>query len=153
MSHNHKSNNRNRIQRGASLVVVLILLVIVAGLGISAVQMSIMGERSARNDRDYQIAWQSSEAAMMDAEFDMRGPGTASRMGVFVKNDSMSFVENCGTTGNSKGLCLPKITGKPIWLAVDFTATTSPSAEFGDFTSRSFDAGDLGLKPKRNHDT
>ena len=149
MSHNHKSNNRNRIQRGASLVVVLILLVIVAGLGISAVQMSIMGERSARNDRDYQIAWQSSEAAMMDAEFDMRGPGTASRMGVFVKNDSMSFVEDCGTTGNSKGLCLPKITGKPIWLAVDFTATTSPSAEFGDFTSRSFDAGNLGLKPKK----
>ena len=31
----------------------MVLLVVIAGLGFAAVQFSLMGERSARNDRDY----------------------------------------------------------------------------------------------------
>lgn len=132
---------------GASLIIVLILLVIIAGIGISAVQISIMSERGARNDRDYQIAWQASEAALMDAEYDMRGPGTATRKDVFALNNSQDFVAGCGITGKSKGLCTLSPSGMPTWLAVDFTSSTSPSTEFGDFTSRAFDAGTAGLKP------
>ncbi len=75
-------------QRGVSLIVVLILLVIISILGIGAAQLSMMGERGSRNERDLQIAWQGAEAGLMDAEFDMRGPGTSNRMGVFTKNDS-----------------------------------------------------------------
>ena len=36
--------------------------------------MAMLGERSTRNERDYQVAWQAAEAALMDAQFDIRGP-------------------------------------------------------------------------------
>lgn len=62
---------KNNYQRGVSLIVVLLILVIVSILGVSGVQISMMAEKSARNSRDYQIAWQASEAALVDAEFDI----------------------------------------------------------------------------------
>lgn len=135
--------------QGSSLIIVLILLVIVSILGIGAVQISIMGERSARNDRDYQIAWQGSEAGLMDAEFDIRGPNTSagSRLAMFADDNPMNFVADCGSNGS--GLCQPALTGKPVWLATDFTDASSSahSAELGTFTGRSFDAGNSGIKP------
>lgn len=61
----------------------------------------------------------------------------------------MNFVEDCGSSGTSKGLCLPKYAGKPVWLAVDFTSSSSASAEFGDFTGRDFAAGSAGISPRK----
>ena len=66
-------SNKSSDQKGASLIVVLLILVIASILGVSAIQISMMAEKSARNDRDYQIAWQASEAALVDAEFDIEG--------------------------------------------------------------------------------
>jgi type IV pilus assembly protein PilX len=131
-------------------MVVLILLVIVSILGLSAAQVALMGERGTRNDRDRQIAWQAAEAALMDAEFDMRGPGTASRKDIFRTGNSFEAITGCSNSGNSKGLCQTSKTDKPVWVAVDFTTKNSPSAEFGDFTGRTFDAGSSGLKPARS---
>lgn len=130
----------------------MILLVIVSLLGIGAAQISLMGERGTRNDRDYQVAWQGAEAALMDAEFDIRGPGTAKRATVFTKNDSSAFVMGaCGSSAdNSKGLCDPElVTGKPLWLTVDFAATSPAAAEYGEFTERTFPSGSAGLKPAK----
>lgn len=138
-------------QRGASLIMVMLILIVVSILGVGAAQIAILGERSARNDRDYQVAWQSAEAALLDAEFDIRGDTgiTATRKDVFTANNQIAFVEGCGTSGNSKGLCLPTVVGKPVWLQIDFAAASTPTAEFGQFTGRSFDAGGLGVKPVR----
>ena len=140
-----------RQQAGASLIIVLILLGVMMALGAGAVQLSMMGERSARNDRDYQVAWQASEAALVDAELDIdiKNAGTSTRMGSFTENNSIDFLANCGSSGVNKGLCLPNQTGKPVWLAVDFSATDSPSVELGDFTSSEFDSGTSGLKPRK----
>lgn len=144
---------RNRPQRGASLIMVMLILIVVSILGVGAAQIAVLGERSARNDRDYQVAWQSAEAALIDAEFDIRGDSglstTNARTAVFSANDQIAFVDGCGTTGNSKGLCLPTVTGKPVWLAVDFASANSPSVPLGQFTSRTFDAGGLGVKPSQ----
>lgn len=138
--------------QGVSLIVVMVLLVVIAGLGFSAVQISIMGERSARNDRDYQVAWQGAEAALMDAEFDIRGPNSSgsARMGSFTTNNLTDFVAACGSSGPSKGLCMPAVSGKPVWLTVDFTDTSNsaPTAEFGNFTGRGFASGSSGLMPR-----
>jgi type IV pilus assembly protein PilX len=134
-----------------SLIVVLTLLIVISMLGLGSARLALMGERGARNDRDYQVAWQSAEAALMDAEFDMRGPGTATRKDVFTPDNLSDFGEGCGSSssGNLRGLCLPSASGKPAWLTVDLTASNSSSVEFGAFTGRSFDAGSTGLKPAK----
>lgn len=132
-------------ERGASLIVVMLLLVIVSILGISGVQISMMAERGTRNDRDTQIAWQSTEAALMDAEFDILGQPTSSstkRNSIFKRGstDIAKFVQDCGTSGNTIGLCALNATGKPAWLAVDFTITANnaPTTVFGKYTGRTF---------------
>lgn len=139
-------------QRGASLIMVLIVLTIVSLLGIAGIQISLMSERGARNDRDQQMAWQSAEAALVDAENDLYGPGTSTRRSTFTPGTNLlAFVDGCGTTGNSQGLCTLVSSGKPSWLtsSFDFTATsaTAPSAVYGQFTGRTFAAGSVGAQP------
>jgi type IV pilus assembly protein PilX len=139
-------------QRGASLIMVMLILIIVSILGAGGAQIALMSERGARNDRDLQLAWQSAEAALKDAELDIRPStptATALRKDLFTLNSTLGFVPGCGTTGTSKGLCQPSIVGKPVWLSADLAGITSSptSAEFGEFTGRAFDAGGLGVKP------
>ena len=148
MRRNHPYQYR---QRGMSLIVVLMLLAITMVLGIGAIQLSLMGEKSARNDRDYQIAWQASEAGLMDAEFDIdaKDAATSTRSSTFTTGNALAFLDGCGTSGTSKGLCLPASSGKPVWLSVDLASTSSAAVVYGTFTNRSFDAGNSGLKPKQ----
>lgn len=138
-------------QRGVSLIIVLLLLVIVSILGVGAAQIATMGERSSRNDRDMQVAWQSAEAALMDAEFDIHGPAPSSRQAVFTNMaNTNAFVSGCGDSGNSKGLCTLVTTDKPAWLTVDFNATeNAKTVAFGDFTGRTFPSGKLGIQPAK----
>ena len=147
----HTSPFRPIDQRGVSLVIVLLLLVIVSIIGVGAAQIATMGERSSRNDRDMQVAWQSAEAALMDAEFDIHGPNTSSskRQAVFTNMaNTNAFVSGCGSSGTSKGLCTLEATAQPAWLSVDFTATNSArTVAYGDFTGRSFPAGTTGIQP------
>lgn len=139
-----------RSERGMSLVVVLILLAITMVLGIGAVQLSLMGEKSARNDREYQIAWQASEAGLGDAELDLdaTNAGTSSRAAIFASNSALNFFDGCGTEGNTQGLCLPTNSGQPIWLSADLASSKGPGVAYGSFTNRSFAAGNTGLKPR-----
>jgi type IV pilus assembly protein PilX len=127
---------------------VMMILVVVSILGVAGVQLALMSEKGARNDRDMQMAWQSAEAALQDSEFDMRGPGTSTRQGTFANNTKSEFLPGCGSasSGNSKGLCTPSAFGKAVWLTTDFAASNSPTAEFGDFTGRAFDAGSTGIR-------
>lgn len=140
-------------QAGASLIMVMIILTIVSILGIAGIQISMMSERGARNDRDQQIAWQSAEAALMDAEIDMFGPGASTRrVGTFTPQTNLNaFIDGCGASGNSVGLCTIVSAGKPAWLKVPFTLTgsTAPTTEFGTFTGRSFAAGGIGIQPTK----
>lgn len=147
---------KNNDQRGVSLIIVLLILVIVSILGVSGVQISMMAEKSARNDRDYQIAWQSSEAALVDAEFDIEGlPASATnkRKTIFKlgQTDISKFINGCGTSSPSTGLCALNETGKPAWLTVDFTNSENNASTiaFGTFTGRSFPAGGAGIQPSK----
>ena len=142
--------------RGASLIVIMLILVVVSILGVSGIQVAMMGERGTRNDRDQQVAWQSAEAALIDAEFDIEGlpaSSTSKRNTVFKskETDIAQFVQDCGTSGQSVGLCNLNATGKPAWLTVDFTATgaAAPTAQFGTFTGRTFPSGAKGVQPAR----
>jgi len=58
-------------QQGASLLIVLLMLVVVMLFGVSAAQLTLMNEKSSRNDRDRHIAFQAAEAGLRDAERDI----------------------------------------------------------------------------------
>ena len=145
-------------QNGASLIMVMIILTIVSMIGVAGLQISTMAERSARNDRDYQIAWQAAEAALADAKDDLfpggyGAPTISLRAAAFeTANVPANFTDGCGTSGQSKGLCNLVVTSdKQAWVSVDFEAAgnTAPTVEYGDFTGRTFTAGGPGVQPAR----
>ena len=141
-------------QRGVSLIVVMLILIIVSVLGVGGAQIALMSERGARNDRDIQVAWQSAESALMDAEFDIHGPGS-SRQATFASANANAFVAGCGDDTTSRGLCTLAQTGKPAWLTVNFkdASANARSAAVGEFTGRSFASDDrataIGAQPAR----
>ena len=154
-THSNRRNQRAHAhlytrQSGVSLVVVLLLLVIVSMLGIASMQIAMMGERGARNDRDMQIAWQSAEAALVDAEIELRGPNHASNR---LKNKIQTLpqipLSGCDASAAWRGFCSPKTDGKdkPTWLLVDFTRTDdgAQSVALGTYTGRSYKNAENGL--------
>lgn len=152
MKHHHHlqpASPRAR-QRGFSMIIVLIIMMVVSILGVASTQVVLQTERSSRYDRDWQIAYQSAEAALLDAEFDIRGPNTsaAKRMSNFSATSQLGFTEGCGT-GADRGLCLPTTSGKAVWYNVDFTDETAnaKTAQFGEFTGRTLDYGSTGVRP------
>ncbi len=60
-------------QRGVTLIVALIFLAILMLLGVTVAQTSSLEERMAGNTRDRDLALQSAEAALKDAEADLPG--------------------------------------------------------------------------------
>lgn len=139
-------------QSGASLIIVLLILVVVSLLGVGGAQIAIMSERGARNDRDQQVAWQAAEAALLDAEFDLFDTTAGgNRKALFDGLNQNLFLTNCGTSGQSRGLCAINLTGHQAWLDVDYldTSGSAPTTKFGQFTGRSFAAGNVGIQPRQ----
>lgn len=134
-------------QRGASLIMVMLILVIVSILGAAAAQIALMSERGARNDRDLQLATQAAEAALLDAEDDIDSPAS-SRSASFAEGSAIDFVPGCGTSGNQRGLCTEVLSGQPVWLTTDLN-DTARTVGFGDFTARTFAAGSQGVQPEQ----
>lgn len=148
----HQQPARRRA-RGFSMVVVLIILGILSLLGVAATQMTLLTERSSRYDRDWQIAYQAAEAALLDAEFDIRGPNTAgnSRVAQFKNTSVLGFTAGCGDTVTDRGLCLPNASGKEVWYQVNFLdeSASAKSVAFGEFTGRTIDHGLDGVRPRK----
>lgn len=129
----------------------MIILIVVSLLGVGGAQIALMSERSARNDRDQQVAWQAAEEGLVDAEIDMWN-SASTRRSIFDGQNLVNFpATGCGTSGNSKGLCASVATGKPAWLTQDFTdtSTSAGTTAFGTFTGRVFEAGGPGVTPAK----
>ncbi|MGN8005184.1 pilus assembly PilX family protein [Acidovorax sp. 22279] len=155
-AYSQKINQISMNQHGLSLIVVMLILIVVSVLGVGGIQISMMGERGTRNERDMQIAWQGAEAGLIDAEFDIEGLPAASpnkRNTIFKRGDVdlAKFIDNCGDSGQSVGLCALKEAGKPAWLTVDFTdsSTGAKSVQLGTYTGRDFPSGVKGIQPAK----
>jgi type IV pilus assembly protein PilX len=59
-------------QQGLSLFMVLVFLTILTMLALTSIQGATLGERMARNQSDRALATQAAEAALRDAELDLR---------------------------------------------------------------------------------
>lgn len=151
--------DRHASQNGATLLITLLLLIVVLLLGIAAAQIALQGEKSSRNDRDHQIAFQAAEAALLDAEMDIQqSPDPArSRSHLFVAGGSLGFPgtgdQLCfsGEQNISLGLCRHQEGTSAAWQHVDFLDTvahTASSVPYGKFTGQSFQSGQ-GLLPAR----
>lgn len=147
-------DRRKRIGRsgeqGATLVFALCLLVVILLLGVSAAQMTLQGERSARGERDRQIALRAAEEALMDAEHDIEGlPGAPGRSTLFAAGSAAGFAEGCA--GGEPGLCLPAASGAPpVWLSTDLGVADSAAGTvaYGQFTGAAMQTG-AGFLPFR----
>lgn len=111
-------------QRGVALVVSLLLLVVIALVGLAAVRAVLMQNRSASNQYDRQIAFQSSEAALRQAEVTIK-TATATQ------NAPAGF-EDCSTpasTANPNDLSNECATG--VSLTPANTCLANPFADAG----------------------
>jgi type IV pilus assembly protein PilX len=130
-----------------TLVVSLLMLAAVLLLAASSAGVALMGERSARAERDRHIALQAAEDALMDAELEIEGAAAvpAERRAVLRAPDS--FAAGCGS-GVALGLCARSAPGEPPpWLAVDL-ADEAHSVALGRYTGTVTETGD-GLLPLR----
>ncbi|WP_101480289.1 PilX N-terminal domain-containing pilus assembly protein [Janthinobacterium sp. 61] len=137
--------------RGATMVYVLCLLVIILLLGISAAQMALQGEKAARGERDRQIAFQAAEEALVDAQNDIEGlPGAPGRASLFAPGSAAGFAAGCGE-GGALGLCLPAPEDAPaLWLSMDLDGADAGSraVPYGQFTGAVMQTGQ-GFLPSR----
>lgn len=150
-------------QYGMTLVATLLILLVVLMLGSAASQIAIQGEKSSRNDRDHQIAFQAAEAALLDAEIDIEhSPDISkSRSELFSSASAIGFPAEAGAACGSGeqnsylGLCrYSEIGALPVWHVVNFlddVASTTSSVPYGRFTGQSFHTanGSLPIKPPR----
>lgn len=141
-------------QRGATLIVSLVMLLIVLMLGTSFAGMTLMGEKAARNERDKQIAMLAAEAALVDAEQDIENSSAdTSRSTIFSPYSTEGFSDTCGKGDGNRyqGLCSNPDGGqKDAWMTVDFSdaGASSPSVPFGRFTGRTMPVG-VGPFPRQ----
>ncbi|WP_305824632.1 pilus assembly PilX family protein [Massilia brevitalea] len=136
-------------ERGAALVTVLFLMLAVLMMSVSSTRASLAAVKSARHERDRHVAYQSAQAALVDAERDIAGAaGPASpRTALFVAANASAFVAGCAGTAEHAGLCrLVPAPGIPAWQAADLAGTSS--VEYGRFTGAAMPTG-AGLLPAR----
>ena len=112
-------------QRGITLVVVLLLLVIVTLLGLAAMRGTVMQERMSANAAARGIAFQIAEAALREAESYAADPGRPATP----------------STGCSSGLCATP----PNNAAAPWEADTFWTAGSGYRTSNLESDGDVAL--------
>lgn len=114
-------------QHGVSLVVVLILMSAIFLMAAFGARLTLLGEKSSRNDRDRQIAFQAAEAALGDAEIDLMGPNTATNSRVCATSSKKIslFIDGCGNTDADRGLCATSPPNQPLYKSIDFEETGS----------------------------
>lgn len=129
--------------RGAALVTMLFLMLALLMMSLSAARAALANARSARCERDRQVAHAAAEAALRDAERDIDGAaGPASpRTAIFAAPDSAAFAERCGGSGGAEraGLCRAGGAAPPAWQAADLAGAAG--VEYGRFTGRMLPTG------------
>lgn len=119
-------------QNGISLFLVMVFLVILSILGVAVIQSSSLSARIAGNEADRTLAFQAAEAALRDAEKDIRGACTPAtcRATPIAPETADIFQATCAL-----GLCLPSATGvTPVWEVKDNWTTANRAATYGRFT-------------------
>lgn len=130
-----------RRQRGAALVVCLIMLLGILLLGTSAAQIAVQEEKASRHDRDRQYAMAAAEAALRDAEQDVEQLPRADAFAAMAPAPAPGHCD--GDAGSPhRGLCKPSAPdAPPAWLAAAIAQEEGAGVPHGHFTGRRLPAG------------
>ncbi len=139
-----KTGGAGRHQRGAALIISLMLLAIVMVLGTAAWQMGTLEERMVGQQRDRSIAFEAAEAALRDGERDILGvcatnvPSCTARAPMINGETGFGLAGAPGTCSTT-GLCMPVTAEMPDYTntaaIAALRATASPSSvQFGTYT-------------------
>jgi type IV pilus assembly protein PilX len=146
---------RSERQRGATLIVVLVLVLLVSLAGIAAIRSLVIEERMASNSLDRSLAMQSLERTLRYAESVAQAQSVAptfnSDFRAYTGNTATSSLPNgtytattCGTAGAdlspcNAGLCSqPTFACKPRWDAGGTWGTVA-IADLPSGTNRNFE--------------
>lgn len=125
-------------QRGISLVIVMIFLVILSVLGISAMQSSTLGSRIARNEADRSLAFQAAEAALRDGELDVKNlkadNSACVPAALGCRIESINRGDGFGAAC-TLGLCDSRAFATPVWEAASRWTTAGTSVAYGTYTA------------------
>jgi type IV pilus assembly protein PilX len=117
-------------QRGISLFMVMMFLVILSIIGVTAIQSSTFSARIAGNEADRTLAFQAAESALRDAEKDIGGsclPANCRETPISPETADI-FGVTCAL-----GLCLPDAT-TPVWEVKANWTTAGRAATYGTYT-------------------
>ena len=134
----HRSVGASATQRGAALLVALILLVVITLVGLAAIGTTILQNRMSANQYDRQIAFQATEAAMRQAAIAIT---TNANITATVPAPAGSGIEDCSTPTGST-------TPTNVCQANPFsdTALVTGGGAIEPVTQADFDAGNLAAK-------
>lgn len=137
-------------QMGASLVISLLMTTVIMMLGLSATQLALQGEKTARNLRDRQIAFEAAQSALLDARKEIF---SGKRNDYFSDISAIGFSENCGQgTTMEIGLCDSGESHISAWQAVNFSeenALKAKYATYGQFTGAEISVGEGSLTARK----
>lgn len=109
-----RCRHANAGQRGAALLVALILLVVITLVGLAAIGTTILQNKAAANQYDRQVAFQAAEAAVVQAQIAITTTASPS-------SPAAGF-EDCSTPYGST-------TPNTVCLANPFTDPNTPGAD------------------------
>jgi type IV pilus assembly protein PilX len=125
--------HHKRQELGVALVIVMMFIVILSGIAAFSANRAISGEGMSRNQLDVEVARQAAEAAIRDAELDMR-----------IRNSNLKTGALCARAVGSRPLKATS-TGTSPFGEVHFTAscllgqcnlsTTGTPAEYAAFAN------------------
>jgi len=110
---------KKKQQAGVVLVISLIMLLLLTLIGVTSMQVTLLEEKMAGNSKDKSVAFEAAEAALRDAEKDIRSTRVSGLSGM--------------TSTCTNGLCyIAGDTLSDIWLD---TAQVANAATYGSYTA------------------
>lgn len=137
---------KGKNQQGFVLVTAVMFLVVLTIVILSLMRTAILEERMIGNSRDWNNAFQAAEAALRDAELEIKS-------GTRISGQT-GFVAGC----SNEGLCLPNTcltlsNCTPVWASLSATDTgwktgsgSTKSVAYGQFTVAGWSLGQTGLR-------
>jgi type IV pilus assembly protein PilX len=125
-------------QQGTVLLVALMFLIVLTLLGLSAMNATTLEEKMAGSSRDYNVALQAAEAALRDAEADLKGTGVVVGRLLTVSQFPIGLIGSGTPSGcNTAGLCIIVTETTQLYknaAVVDWGTASTSTTRYGTWT-------------------